>query len=403
MNKSLKIIVALAITALLGWQVYRKVSGSAGGSRRGRGNVAVAVEVAPIQKATIRDVGVFTGSLFPVKQFVAAPKISGRLEKILVNIGDEVKRDQLIAVLDDDEYVLKVDQAKAELRVARANYAESRSSMKIAKRGYERIKTLREKKIASESELDETEAFYKSKRANYRVGLAQVKQAKALLKTAEVALSYTQIRASWSDGDELRVVGERFVDEGAMLRANDKIVSILDISSLTAVIYVVEGAYSRIKTGQEATISTDAFPERDFTGKIIRVAPMLKETSRQARVEIDIRNTDRLLKPGMFIRAQVVFATHEDTTVVPVASLVRRDEKRGVFLADDQNLKVRFVPIKLGIVNGEQAEVVSPPLSGPVVIIGQHLLEDGASIILPGKRSGSRESSEGSGPKKRKH
>ncbi len=334
---------------------------------------------------------------------MAAPKVSGRLEKILVNIGDMVERDQLVAVIDDDEYVLRVEQAKADLRASRANLGESSSSYKIAKREFERIETLRQKKIASESELDETRAAYKSKKARYGVALAQVKQKKAALQTAKVTLSYTQIRASWGEGDEPRFVGERFVDEGAMLRANEPVVSILDIGSLLAVIHVVERDYSRVKVGQEAIVTTDAFPKKTFSGKIVRVAPMLQETSRQARVEIEIPNDDRQLKPGMFIRAEIVFASHDNAVVIPVAALANRDDKKGVFLADVQNKKVHFVPVRLGIINGESAEVLDPALSGSVVTMGQHLLEDGAEIILPGKpdeRSG-QESSRGPGAKKR--
>ena len=84
---------------------------------------------------------------------------------------------------------------------------------------------------------------------------------------------------------------------------NAPIVSILDIHSLTAVIHVIERDYSKVRVGQKVIVTTDAFPGSTFTGKIVRIAPLLKETSRQARVEIEVPNRDRLLKPGMFIRS----------------------------------------------------------------------------------------------------
>ncbi len=384
MKKALGIFIVLALIGLLGWQAHRRASTSLQGAKRQHRTVAVAVEVAPIQRATIRDIGLFAGSLLPKSYFVVAPKIGGRLEKLMANIGDFVKRGQLIAVLDDEEYAQQVEQARAELEVAKATVAESRSMLDMAQREFERARALRQKKIASESELDAAEAQYKTQDAKHKVALAQVAQKEAALKATQVRLSYTKIRAWWENTNENRIVGERFVDEGAMLKANDPIVSVLDIHSLIGVIHVIERDYSDVVVGQEAIVTTDAFPGRIFTGKIIRVAPLLKETSRQARVEVEVPNRDKLLKPGMFVRAQIEFASHDNATVVPSAALAKRNGQQGIFVADTENRKAHFVPITVGIINGELAEVVKPPLSGYVVTLGQHLLEDGASITLPG-------------------
>jgi RND family efflux transporter MFP subunit len=385
-----KYIIALIILILvgfLGWQVYQKISAK---QRRSihQQEVSVAVEVTPVKKSTIRDVGVFTGTLLPKSQFIAAPKIAGKLEKIFVNIGDQVKHGQLIALLDDDEYVQQVEQAIAEIAVARATLEEIRSTLSLARRGFERTKALREKEVISLSELDVAESQYKSQEAKQKVAIAQVAQKEALLNAAKVRLSYTRINASWPDGDGFRVVGERFVDEGAMLKANDPIVSILDLHSLTAVIHVIERDYARIKAGQAAMVTTDAFSGKTFTGTIARVAPLLKEAVRQARVEIRIPNPEGLLKPGMFVRAHIEFAKHDDANVIPATSLVKRDGQRGIFLVDTQTLKVRFIPVTLGIVNVEWVEVLKPPLSGLIVTIGQHLLEDGSAITLTDKTQG---------------
>jgi RND family efflux transporter MFP subunit len=383
MKKVIGIFVVLVLVGLLGWQVFRRASTSLKGSPRRRQAVAVAVEVVPVKRATIRDVKFFTGSLLPKSYFVVAPKIAGRLEKLLVNIGDHVKRGQLIAVLDAEEYAQQVEQARAEMEVAKATVEENRSALDVAQREFERAQALRQKKIASESELDAAEAQYKAQGAKYKVALAQVAQREAALKATQVRLSYTQIRASWEDGSGYRIVGERFVDEGTMLKANDAIVSVLEIHSLRAVIHIIERDYSKVRVGQEAVVSTDAFPGTTFTGKVLRVAPLLKETSRQARVEIEVPNRDQLLKPGMFIRAQIEFARHTDVTLVPLSALAKRGDQQGVFLADTQTMKARFVPVTLGLVNGKLAEIVKPSLSGSVVTLGHHLLEDGSAITVP--------------------
>ena len=86
----------------------------------------------------------------------------------------------------------------------------------------------------------------------------------------------------------------------------------------------------------------------------------------------------------MFVRAEIEFERHEEAVVIPLNALVRRGEERGIFLINPDGQTARFVPVTLGIVNGSVAEVVAPPLSGKVVTMGQHLLEDGSSVLLSG-------------------
>jgi len=374
--------VILCILIFVGWQIYSRTFMISEQTPRLR-DISVAVEVTPVKKSSICEVGRFTGTLLPESQYIVAPKISGRLEKLFVNIGDRVKRDQLIALIDDDEFIQQVDQARAELDVARANIEESRSALSLAEREYERTQSLRTKKIVSESELDAAEAQYKAALARKKVAMAQVAQKEAELKTAQVRLDYSRIKTAWANGNGFRVIGERFVDEGTMLTANTPIVSIIDIHYLRAVIHVIERDYPRIKTGQPALITTDAFPGRIFKGEIARVAPLLKETTRQARVEIDIPNPDNVLKPGMFVRVSIEYECHENATVVPVDALVKSGEQWNIFIADRDRMKAKRIPVTLGIVSDNLAEIVQPDVSGLVVTVGQHLLENDAAISLP--------------------
>jgi RND family efflux transporter MFP subunit len=387
MKKFVIIVITIAGIGFLSWQIYEKASGSKEGFGSRRENPAVAVEIAPIQQASIKDVGRFTGSLSPQSEFMVAPKIAGRLEKMLLDIGDVVAADQLVAVLDDEEYQQQVYQAVAELEVARANLEEVKITSENAKREYERTVALREKKIASESQLDAADSEYKSQQAKLQVATAQVSQKQAALNMAKVRLSYTRIRVPPNHASQQRVVGERFVDEGSMLAPNTPIVSILDIGTLIGVINVIERDYPKIKPDLSALIDTDAFPGQTFSGKVVRIAPLLMEKAREARVEIEIPNERMLLKPGMFVRVQMEFQLHENATVVPQAAVVKRNGNQGVFVVDRQENKARFIPVTVGIVNETRAEILKPEISGEVVTLGQHLLEDGANIILPNEMS----------------
>ncbi len=391
-------VVVIGIVAA-GWETHRRIAASGQKGQQNR-SVAVAVETQPLRKDMIRDIGVFTGSLVPKSQFVVASKATGWLRKLLVDIGDRVGRNEVIAVLDDEQFTRQVEQARAELQVAKANAENGASALDLAKREYERVTALREKQIASVAEMDAAAAQYNASQTQLKVTLAQVAQREAALEAAKLQLSYTQVRAFWEAGDPNRVVGERFVDEGALVQVNQAIVSVLENNPLVAVVFVIERDYPKIQIGQQAMITTDAYPGRTFAGRIQRIAPLIRETSRQARVEIEVPNPDRLLKPGMFIRAQVEFATHENVTLAPFSAIVRRSGQEGVFLVEaaapdatiPQGLKgssqgpasqVRFVPVTTGIVNGEVVEIVEPEISGSVVTLGNHLLEDGSRVTLP--------------------
>jgi len=402
MKRVLTAIVVLGVLGLFGWYLYGRVIKARQEPERRRGRGAVAVEVAEVRRGAIRDVSEFTGTLLPRSQFVVAPKIGGRLETLHVNIGDRVDSGDLIATVDCDESVQEVEQVRAEVKVAQANLLEAKSALDAAEREFKRIAALHEKRIASESELDVARSQREAKQAKHQVALAQVAYREAVLRRALVRLSYTRIHATWQNdepanrsdrrdsGDRRRVVGERFVDAGAMLRANDPIVSILDLNTVIAVIHIIERDYTEMRIGQEATVATDAYPGRRFTGRVARIAPLLKETSRQARVEVEIPNPGWVLKPGMFVRVELQFTERSRATLVPAAALTRRDGRQVVFTADLEAKKARLVPVTVGIINGERAEILSPPLEGHVVTMGQHLLSDGAAIIFPDDEASSR-------------
>jgi len=367
------ILLAAAAGVYLLWTTGR--SEEEAPTRRERGRVAV--ETQPVRRDTVYDTGRLSGSLKAQAVFTVAPRIAGYLEELRVDIGDAVKSGDLIAVLDSEEYEQQVIQAEAELDVARANLAEARHALAVAQRDRDRVASLHEQEVASEAELDAAEARYSAALAREAVGVSQVRQREAGLETARLRLSYTRIHASWEPGDTPRVIGERHVYTGTMLRTHDPIVTILDIEHLTAVVHVVERDYPKVAVGQPVTVSADAFPGETFRGTVARVAPLLHESSRQARVEVGVLNPDHRLRPGMFVEARIAFETREDACVIPVSALVRRNGREGVFQIDQESGRVRFVPVVAGIRDQERVQIIEPRLSGEVVTLGHHLLEDG--------------------------
>jgi RND family efflux transporter MFP subunit len=375
-------VVGLLFLAFMAWQIISRIGG--GGPQGGPRGAAVAVDIAAVETGRIRDIGTFSGTLIPKSYFTIVPKISGRLKELYVDIGDELSRGQLVALLEDDEYQQEAIQAEADLGVARANLEEASSSQELAKKELERARTLHQKGILSDAELEAAVSSYGTRDARHKVTLAQLANQQAALETAKVRLSYTRIRAAWETEGGARFVGERFVNAGAMLSSNTPILSVIELKPITAVIHVTEKDYFRLKNEQPVALTSGAFPGRTFEGRVARIAPLLKETSREARVEVEIENTDGSLKPGMFVNAQIEFVNKAAVTIVPTSAIVNRGALQGLFLADIENKTAVFQPATVGIIEGDLAEIVEPAqLKGYVITLGHHLLENGTTIILP--------------------
>lgn len=385
------LLVGAVVIGALGWGVAIRISDAMRETEREERSTAVAVEVVEPESGPIRDTRRFTGTLRARSQVDVAPRISGRISRLMVDIGDIVERGDLIAQLDDDELIQDVEQARADLLVARATLEERTSAAGIAERDYDRTVRLREQRIASESELDAARSRYESERAVVRVAEADVARREAALRSAEVRLSYATIRAAWdttaqsgaSAAVSQRIVGERYVDEGATVAANAPIVSLLDLDRVLAIVYVTERDYAAMRRGLSATVAAQHNSAgRQHSGQIVRMAPAFAEGSRQARVEIEVPNEDHQLKPGMFVTVSLELGRDDNAVMVPRQALLQRDGVQGVFVIDVNTMQASFTPIEIGIRDRERVQIVEPKLGGPVVVLGQHLLSDGASVSL---------------------
>jgi len=361
------------------------------GPRAGGAVRAVPVEVMAIERGPIELRRIFTGTLEARAEFVVAPKVSGRIEELSVDLGDPVQRGQVVARLDNAEHLQAVAQAQADLEVAEANLAEARSLLVIAERELERIEKLRQRGVSSESQRDAAKADQLAKQAHVEVTKAQVTRAQAQLETARIRFGYTEVSAGWSGGSEQRVVAERYVDEGETVSANAPLLRIVELDPITGVFFVTERDYARLHPGQDAQLETDAYPGEAFPGAIQRIAPVFRESTRQARVELRVANLDLRLKPGMFVRAAVVLDRVAEATIVPEQALTTRDGRSGVFVVAADGASVTWREVQLGIRQGSRVQVTGEGLSGQVVTLGQQLLDDQSPVSFGAGESGPRQ------------
>lgn len=381
-----RFIVMLLIASVvsgMGWLVFKRIKTSQGSADQGNPSMVIPVEVEAIKKGSITLKRTFSGTVEAQSEFLVAPKVSGRVKRLYVGVSDTVSQGQLVAELDDDEYVQEVAQAKADLVVAKANLVEAQSALIIADRELDRIKTLNTRGVKSESQLDVAATGQLAKKARLEVARAQVIRAEATLETANIRLGYTKVRAEWSGEDKYRVVAERFLDEGNTVSATSSLMSIVKLSPVIGVLFITEKDYSRLSPGQQVILSTDAFPKEQFHGKIFRIAPVFNQKTRQARIETIIENPEQKLKPGMFIRTTIVLDHAEDAILIPEQALTKRDDKTGVFVVMEKGKSVAWKNVVAGIKEDELVQVQGVEPEGNVVTLGQQFLKDGSKIIIP--------------------
>jgi RND family efflux transporter MFP subunit len=384
--KRLAILVALIV--LIGAVIWANFYGSADSivAERPRGTRMVAVAVAPVTQGPIVDIREFTGSLRASEAFTVAPKISGRIARIHVDIGDRVQRGTLMVELDDAEFRQAVAMAEASLAVARAELRRAESEAALAARELQRTQQLSQRDLVSAGELDTVQARADSQQAAVAVAAARVQEREAALLTEQVRLGYTVVRADWNGSIDTRLVGDRHANAGDTVAANTALLTVLGVERLMAVAYASERDYPLLAVGQTVTVVADALPEHEFAGVIARIAPRFEEVSRQARFEVTVTNQDELLKPGMFITVRVAVNQADDATLVPADAVVQRDGQTGVYqIRRNENADrtyAHFVPISIGIRDDQYAQVLEPELSGEVVTLGQQLLADGSPVNI---------------------
>ncbi len=381
--KTSLIVSIIAVTTAVGVTLVRRSGEDEAAGRRGGGETrAVPVEVAEISRGEMEQRRRFSGTLTPSAQLRVAPKISGRIASIEYDLSDPVARGAVVATLDDAEFTQALDSARADLRVAEAQASEAANRLELAERELARVRTLEERGVASAAALDNAQTEYLMRQSAHQVAEANLDTRRAAVSTAEIRLSYTQITATWSEGDESRVVAERYKDDGDTVAANTPLLSVVRLRPIRAIFFVPERDYGRFESGQTVEIRTDAFPGTIFPGRVSRVAPVFQEESRQARVEVLSENEDERLKPGMFIRAEVVFQTLEDAIAVPREALTRRGGETGLFVVDDSGESVVWTPVETGIESGGMVQILEPEIEGRVVTLGQQLLGDGSTIRI---------------------
>lgn len=350
-----------------------------------------------------------TGVVKPVvgAEVKVGARISGLVERLMVKIGDKVKKGDIIAVIEHKDLIAQVEQKKAnlmaeeakrtaikeqtpkELEEAKAELEQKKAGLELAEIVYKRQKSLVEKGIAPQEKFDQAKKGLDVLKAEHRamkqhlaylqikyvqdlsLAKARIMQAKASLMELKTSLSYATIRAP-IDGS----IASISTQEGETVAAGfnaPTFVTIIDLSRLQVNAFVDETDIGRIKKGQKAVFTVDSFPKKPFKGEVTAIYPKAVIQENVVNYEVIIQVIDDfidLLRPEMTANVNIIIDKKEKALAIPTETIKNKKGKKIIYVLNNGNLTERvvktgwrekgFAEITEGLKEGEEIAVFYP-------------------------------------------
>ena len=301
------------------------------------------VAVAQVFVRKVPQEATYTSTIQPYVKNNIVPQTAGRITKINVEVGDRVKKGQVLAEIDK----VQLQQAQLQLHNAEVELG--------------RLKALYEAGGLSKSDLDAIEL-------QYNVAKTQVQN---LIENTTLL--------SPIDG----VITARNYDAGDMYAMAAPIFTVEQIKPVKLLVAVSESDYSKIKKNDRVTVKADAFPDLTFDGKVERIYPTIDPTTRTFNVEVVIPNNYSTLRPGMFVRVTINFGSN-DNVVIPDVAVVKQQGsgERFVYVLNEDGT-VSYTKVELGRRMGAEFEVLSGLKDSAIVVTGGQIrLKDGIQVSV---------------------
>lgn len=328
-----------------------------------------------------------TGSLAGDEQTDVAPSIAGKVVAIGVDLGSYVKRGQMIVRLDDVDLKLRVEQAQAQLEQAKASLrqaeekvglragqkfdphrvpevASAKVTLDLAEKNLRRAEKLIESGDVARSFYDDQKAKADQSRELYEAAISKARQdyaavatARANVSNAETQLGLARRSLSYAlvfspiDG----YIVERSADLGEYVSPTAKVATVVRTNPMRIRIDIPEQSIPTVQVGQSISVTTSAWPDKNFSGRIARISPNVSANSRTLTVEAEIENSSGALKPGQFATVRILEPRSEPAILVPARAVHTDAGVSRVFVIKDGLAQQRLV--QLGQTEGDLVEI----------------------------------------------
>jgi RND family efflux transporter MFP subunit len=384
-------------------------------SDKGDQEPAVSVQVAAVEKTTIRQTIHTQAILFPRQQAAIVPKISAPVKKFLVKRGSPVRQGQLLAVLENrdlsaaaQENKGSYEQAQAsyetttaaglpeEIRKAEADAQQAQQVLDAQEKVFQSRQLLFEqgalpRKELDQSRVDVTQARNQSaitkkhldalmaigRQQELKSAAGQLESAKGKYLGAEAQLSYSEVRSPM-DG----VITDRPLYPGEMAAAGTPLLTVMDLSSVIAKAHIPQNDAAALKGGDKGTMTVPGI-ENPIEGKVTVVSPALDPNSTTVEVWLEAKNPKHALKPGTSVQLSLTAQTVKDALVVPASSVITAPDGATVVMLAGSDGRAHQKTVKLGIRNGDDVQILEGvTASDKVVSAGAYGLPDKTKIKI---------------------
>jgi RND family efflux transporter MFP subunit len=384
--------VALALVALVAmgaFVVYRALHRNealqeAAPENGGRPSVRVAV----VRRAAVEQALTLPGTALADQQTPLYARINGYLKSFAFDLGDAVKKGQLVAEIDSPEIDQQLRQARATLGVAQASLLQAQANQELARVASERWAALVREKAVSQQEADEKRLALAAREADVESARATIKAQEANVKRLEELQSFKQILAPF-DG----VITSRNVEVGTLVSEGSgagarELFRMVQLQSLRFHVPVPENFVPSVKGGMAATLTFDAHPGKTFEGQVSRTSNAVDPASRTMLVEVRVQNPEGRLLPGMY--AQVTFKLRQEAPALLMPSnalLVRPEGTLAAVVGKDK--AVHYTKVQVGRDYGTRIEILGGLQENDQVLVNPTTMIREGEQVEPALQDGS--------------
>ncbi|MDD5585404.1 MAG: efflux RND transporter periplasmic adaptor subunit [Alphaproteobacteria bacterium] len=340
---SLKLVIAAAVVlALLGGGLFALLNG--GNAKENGGQ-----ETATVARGDVLEIVTAQGKLEPKEYVDVGVQVSGQLKKLHADIGDAVKKGDLIAELDPLPYESRVAADEAKFNSLKAQVAQKKAQEELDRSQLKRAETLIKVNATSKDDLETKATALKVTQATVASLEAQANEAAANLESDKINLGYTKIYAPM-DG----IVADQIAREGQTLNANQttpKIVQLADLNVMTVRAQIAEADVMRLRQGMEASFAPLGAQDRKWKGAVRQILPTPQIINDVVLYDalIDVANEDRQLMNGMSVQVFFEVARAENVLTLPVRFLGKRQAAQ-----DSETGRAYAVKVRKGSASSER-------------------------------------------------
>jgi len=403
----LLLVAGLALAACGGGDGEAVAAGQRGGrGDRGGPGGAPGPESLPVREVRVAHATTETlartvpvaGTLAADEQAQLGMKVAGRLETISVDLGDPVRRGQVIARLVPTDFQLRISQSQNLLDQARASLGiapgtpnavvppektsvvkQAAATLNQARLTRDRMANLFEQQLIPQQDLDTAEANFGVAEARYQQAIEDARGRQAVLgqRMSELEIARQQLSDSMLKAPFDGMIQERLVGPGDYVAAGAPVVVLVRVHPLRLRLAVPERESANVRNGQEVRVTVEGDPAT-YAGRVARISPAISEDNRTLQIEAEVPNPDARLRPGAFARAEIVTRSSEPAVVVPAAAIVRfagLEKVMGV-----ESGKAVEKRVRTGRRAGDRIEIVDGVAAGDPVVLNPGNLVGGQPV-----------------------